>query len=136
MKVVKCNSCKKEKEIILKKPRLCENCYTHLILSDDPQSSLTFSKPIPSEVMFIKNYFRHKKWSYQPATFKLGKTNYRPDFYDCKTKTFIEVIGTRQVYHQNKHKYKLLRKIHPEINFEIRKVDGSLLLEGDRINWK
>ena len=59
---------------------------------------------------------------------------YSPDFYDGEMNVFIEVVGTRQAYSENKDKYNLLRKYYPKINFEIRLSDGSLLDETKSIH--
>ena len=89
-----------------------------------------------NEVYFIKNYFNHKNWIYNPAMFHMGDAKYSPDFYDGETGAFIEVVGTRQAYHLNKAKYELFRKTYPSIKFEIRHKDGSLLDETtDRLVW-
>ena len=54
---------------------------------------------------------------------------YSPDFYDCERGVFIEVAGSRQRYHQAKDKYDSFQKYFPSINFEIRKIDGTILDE-------
>lgn len=62
---------------------------------------------------------------------------YSPDFYDGNRNVFIEVIGSRQAYDQNKEKYDLMKKIFPKIKFEIRTPDGALLEIGTnlRVVW-
>lgn len=90
---------------------------------------------INREVEFVKNFFKHDDWMHHPAIFRIEDSNYEPDFYDNKRDVFIEVAGTRQAYHNNKHKYESFRRIFPNIKLEIRHVDGSLLNENGRQNW-
>lgn len=82
------------------------------------------------EMEFSKNYFNTiKDFVYQPATFNLGITSYRPDFYDIKNNIWIEVVGSREAYRQNKAKYALFRYIYPELKFELRAPCGTLINE-------
>jgi hypothetical protein len=90
-----------------------------------------------AEVEFIKNFFTHNNWLYQPTMFRFDHYRYTPDFYDSERNVFIEVAGTRQAYDQNKDKYDIFRKTFPQINYEIRKSDGSILDETkDRLSWE
>lgn len=89
-----------------------------------------------NEIKFVKCFFKHNNWFYQPATFKLNGRSYTPDFYDAERNVFIEVSGTKQAYHANKEKYKLMRKWFPKINFEIRRSDGQEIDEDSRIDWQ
>lgn len=52
---------------------------------------------------------------------------YEPDFYDCDRNVFIEVAGTRQAFEANREKYHEFIKAFPQLNFEIRRTDGSLI---------
>lgn len=134
-----CIECK-ERPIYIKKRKLCKLCYGRLRRSGKDISSIgnapkTVAKRRYSrEIEFVKNYFGHKNWTHQPALFRMGDERYSPDFYDGETNTFIEVVGTRQAYFQNTHKYKLLRKYYPKIKFEIRLSSGELLDETVSIN--
>jgi hypothetical protein len=83
------------------------------------------------EITFIKNFFDHKEWIHQPATFRLNGTKYMPDFYDQKRNCFIEVAGSRQAFHANKDKYDEFKKYYPQINFEVRTPSGNLLEKCD-----
>lgn len=86
------------------------------------------------EKEFVKNYFIHNNWSYEPTTFNLGDTKYTPDFYDAEKDIFIEVAGTRQAYHKNKDKYRRFRQIFPQLKFEIRTSSGEILKEPQELN--
>ncbi len=141
-----CVKCKK-KPIHNKKRGLCLNCYQHFqrshgpILKGNPEnykSKTTISrKKYSSEIEFVRNYFDHSEWIYQPCMFRLGDEKYSPDFYDKKRNVFIEVSGTKQAYHQAKEKYILFRETFPEIKLEIRKSYGTILDEKTRNKeWK
>ena len=125
----KCIECK-ERPIQIKKRKLCYRCYGRLRARGTlPELSTFRNTPIYhiAEMDFIKNYFTHDNWIYQPANFRLDGIKYSPDFYDGKTNTFIEVSGSRQAYHISKNKYELFRKLFPLIKIEIRTPDGDLL---------
>lgn len=79
-----------------------------------------------NERLFAKNFFKHENWKSQPVTINLGGYTYRPDFYDEERDVYIEVIGTRQAYHQNKAKYFKAKEILGD-KFEIRSVDGDMV---------
>jgi hypothetical protein len=138
MAITNCVICK-TREVYIKKRSMCKLCYGR----ERSKGRITpgfieppFTGESNSEMDFIKNYFRHSNWVYQPATFFIGSTTYRPDFYDGLTGYFIEVISTRQAYDANKHKYNLFRTTFPALNFEIRKTDGSILNEDDKkLDW-
>ncbi|MFW5908029.1 MAG: hypothetical protein ACOCR8_00185 [Desulfosalsimonas sp.] len=90
------------------------------------------------EINFIRNYFEHNNWVYEPARFNLGDRSYVPDFYDCERGVFIEVVGSRQAYEQAKEKYSLFVAMFPLIKLELRFTDGSLLKKDEnsgRITW-
>ena len=131
-----CIECKK-KPIHYKKRQLCISCYSKLRyksalpnLSEEKQSPYVFIKKIyEREIEFIKNFFNHNNWVHKPGLFHLNSEKYSPDFYDSERNVWIEVAGTRQAYHENKHKYALLRELYPKLNFEIRKPSGELLDE-------
>lgn len=142
----KCMSCKK-RPVEIKKRNLCLPCYyrsQRLIAFRDVEKEvgkvrcdITLTKhENRGEINFVKNYFTHKNWAFHPATFHMGDEKYSPDFYDGERNCFIEVSGTRQAYHLNKSKYQLFRKYFPQINFEIRQSDGSLVDETEgRLQW-
>lgn len=119
---------------------MCRKCYgveyRRGTYSDgNPYKKGTPRNPSPSwarrvehaaEIMFIKNYFTHKEYIYQPAMFYLeGAGRYTPDFYNLRTGAFIEVVGTRQAYHANKHKYAAFKTSFPTLVLEIRDVNGD-----------
>ena len=54
---------------------------------------------------------QNRKWKYPAKRFKLKNTTYRPDFFLPDENLYIEVVGTRQAYHQNKHKIAELKKL-------------------------
>ena len=65
------------------------------------------------------------KYVLQPKRFKLKGTTYAPDFFLPETNTYIELVGSRQAYHKNKHKYKEFRKTYPNVKFKIVGTDGE-----------
>lgn len=139
-----CSKCNNEKEIYNKKRNLCAKCYRIWYASQPAKNNgNNVGKETPinadiieNEMKFIINFFKHTNWTRYPATFRISDDNYTPDFYDGERNAFIEVAGTRQAYHANKHKYEKFRRIYPKILFEIRKVNGSLLdEETDTIDW-
>lgn len=80
------------------------------------------------ERQFALTFFDHKKWVHEPRFFYLSDgTKYHPDFYDAKRDVYIEVIGSRQAFYQNREKYTLFCKEYPSINFEFRTPDGKLV---------
>ena len=97
---------------------------------------LRYQKPKHDrEKVFAATFFNHSNWAYEPSTFHVNGEKYTPDFYDGKRDVFIEVTGTRQAYHQNKHKYDLFVKLYSNLNFEIRTPDGAILSDrSGRIN--
>lgn len=142
-----CSECREE-PIINKKRQLGSRCYQRLRATygyqlkggehRQPVSAITLVKyRNQREMKFIKNYFKHNNWQYEPATFRLNGEKYNPDFYDGERNVFIEVVGSRQAYDQNKAKYALMKKLFPKIEFEIRTPDGALLEIGDnlRVVW-
>jgi len=132
-----CKECK-ERQVFVRKRGLCSPCYA--LLRKKEGGFLTSNIPCAvtqkkykniSEMNFIKNYFSHNNWIYQPVQFNLESEKYSPDFYDGERNVFIEVSGNRQAFHINKDKYELLKKNFPKISFEIRTSDGQLLEEDD-----
>ena len=123
-----CVRCKKN-EVFIAKRGLCEKCYRKWYSKEKVQQSKIRNN---GEMEFVKNYFTHNRWIWQPCIFRLNDDRYTPDFYDAKRNTFIEVSSTRQAYHQNKNKYAELRKQFPNLSFEIRTPDGRLLDETDQ----
>jgi len=56
----------------------------------------------------------------------LGKIQkYFPDFYLPDTKTYIEIVGSRQAYSANQNKYTDFKKQYPELDFRILTPDGK-----------
>jgi len=79
-----------------------------------------------AEIEFVKNYFAHKNWVYQPACFHLRETKYTPDFYDGERNVFIEIVGTTQAFYSNKDKYLLFKELFPRIILEFRDKNGEI----------
>ena len=79
-----------------------------------------------AEIEFVKNYFTHKNWVYQPACFHLGERKYTPDFYDGERNVFIEIVGTTQAFYSNKDKYLLFKELFPRIILEFRDKNGEI----------
>ena len=135
-----CKECN-ERAVHIQKYGLCERCYAALRRSGNMPTTQTPCRHTinkqkhASEMEFVKNFFTHSDWIHHPAVFYLNEVKYTPDFYDAARNVFIEVSGTRQAYQQNKEKYQLLRQVFPQIKFEVRKTDGSLLEETERIEW-
>lgn len=134
-----CISCKK-RPIDIKKRGLCKKCYNKMRYDglgkfkereDYPFSvdgrvtagSVRYAK----EIEFIRNFFDHKNWLYEPAIFRMDGLRYEPDFYDGERGVFIEVAGTRQAFSKNKEKYIKFTNDFPLLKFEIRHVDGTLI---------
>jgi hypothetical protein len=139
-----CIECNKE-PIAVKKRKLCKRCYARFLSHHGPIKVMPISRQsiqkrkTEREMEFIKNYFINHNWLYEPASFKLYENDmyYTPDFYDNENNVFIEVVGSRQAYHQNKKKYAEFKKLFPKIGFEIRTPNGELLDEdNDRLNWE
>ena len=124
-----CISCK-ERPIEIKKWRRCIRCYQRYrkgVGGRLNQPEIQHQR----EMDFIRNFFKHNNWTYQPANFSLRwfGGNYTPDFYDGERNVFMEIAGTRQAFTQNKAKYKKFIRAYPKINFEIRYVTGELLTD-------
>jgi len=126
-----------------KKRSLCSSCYTRayrrgsfVTPNGERSDLLKVNSMHKREMEFIRNYFTHTDWYYEPCTFCLGEHKYIvPDFYDGKRNSFIEVIGSRQRYHINKGKYKLFKEMFPEIRFSLRMPDATVF-NPDNPRWK
>ncbi len=126
-----CIECKKS-PIDVKKRRLCLPCYQkirrELLRKNGTIEAFEFSPRLHiREMEFVKNYFTHNNWFYNPVIFRLKSCRYEPDFYDNDRNVFIEVAGTRQAFEANKLKYLDFIKTFPHIKFEIRKYTGELI---------
>ena len=129
-----CSKCG-ERPVGIKKWRLCLRCYQAMrmlrLAAKEPlvsplsrtQKNMTMFK---REMDFAKNFFEHKNWLYEPCAFSLSPSTYCPDFYDQTRNVFIEVVGTRQAYAQNKAKYKEFSKTYPHFKLEFRHPDGTM----------
>lgn len=118
-----CIKCKKN-PVFIKKRSLCVSCYQKEYRKRTTEMKKSHFSC--TELDFIKNFFTHNNWTFQPAIFRLEQDRYTPDFYDGERNVFIEVSGTRQAYHQNKTKYELFKRLYPKINFEVRNTDGNI----------
>ncbi len=138
---MECSVCKDTNIYNIKK-LLCRKCYGAYYRKilynrkkglEDGKSQIMHGR----EEEFVKNHFNHINWIYSPASFRLKNTiRYIPDFYDAEMNVFIEVVGSRQAYHQNKGAYAQFRELYPKINFEIRKFTGEIVDENNvRMNW-
>ena len=142
-----CVSCKTDL-VSHKKRRLCNRCY-HKFWKKNQLSALPIHPLIPlhhnllnseiktepfhrhlikeqnkAEILFAQN---NPKVIYQPALFRLsGRTGYAPDFYDPQQNRFIEIIGSRQRYHQLIPKLGEFRKKFPKIKLDILCGNGKL----------
>lgn len=121
----KCISCGK-RPIDIKKWRRCTLCYQIYRRTPGFADNRTHPKH-HSEMEFVKNFFAHQNWIYQPGMFRFNGGSYQPDFYDGERNIFIEVAGTRQAFYTNLEKYREFVKTFPKINFEIRQVNGDLI---------
>lgn len=131
--------------IYIKKRGLCRPCYTKwyrknglnasALNGDHNYCGVTLKKyKALGEISFIKNYFTHPNWTYEPCHFKLNGFSYTPDFYDAERGVFIEVIATRQAFHSNKHKYEAFAETYPGLTLEIRLPNGEIL-DPDNPHW-
>lgn len=64
----------------------------------------------------------------QPAGFHVDingrRSRYTPDFYCRATRTFFEVIGSRQAWEHNRHKIAAFTQQWPEISLQVVHPDG------------
>ena len=121
----KCISCLK-KPIEIKKWRRCITCYQKYRRTPGFRDAKTPTKH-QSEMEFIRSFFNHTNWIYQPVLFRFNGESYQPDFYDGERNVFIEVSGTRQAFYSNREKYRLFIKTFPKIKLEIRHENGDLI---------
>ncbi|WP_302554104.1 hypothetical protein [uncultured Bilophila sp.] len=80
-----------------------------------------------NERFFAENFFKHDKWISQPKPIDLGEYTYRPDFYDEEREIYIELVGTKQAFYQNKAKYVKTIEVLGKEKFEIRDIAGRLV---------
>ena len=121
----------------IKKWTLCKQCYSRLYQRNQrgnfrkgdftPGNVFGEVHGWKNEMEFIKIFFNHKNWIYEPAMFKSNGFRYTPDFYDGERNVFIEVAGTRQAFSDNKEKYIQFREIFPKITLEVRNTKGTLI---------
>lgn len=67
------------------------------------------------------------KWLYEPKRFSLGESTYCPDFYIPKWDLYIEIKGWRR--DDAKKKFKLFRKLYPNIEIKILNYNSLKELE-------
>ena len=117
--------------VYIKKHGLCKNCYQRMRKRMRPR------KP-EKEVLFAKTFFKDGLYIHHPALFRfIDGTKYTPDFYDMERGVFIEFVGSRQAYHLNKEKIQKFRSEYPNINLEVRLLDGGKLDESnDRLDFR
>lgn len=139
-----CSKCGKN-PVLIKKRALCRKCYAHERVRGfqagiplRPHASFSSKADTPTnenEQHFVNNFFRHDDWVHHPCAFRIGNMTYTPDFYDKRRNVFIEVVGTRQAFHFNKHKYAAFIQEFPLINFEVRRITGLKIELGVRQVW-
>lgn len=125
----KCICCKTG-QIYVQKRKLCKKCYLKIRQGNIIKGTPWISKTKifhATEIEFVKNYFDHKEWIYQPAVFRLNGVNYSPDFYDARRNVFIEVAGTHQAFYRNLKKYRDMNALFPKIEFEVRDKMGKVI---------
>jgi hypothetical protein len=66
-----------------------------------------------------------RKWKAQPVGFHFAGVYYRPDFYLPEEDLYIEVVGTKTAYYNNRHKYELFKLHFPNIKFSIVDYIGN-----------
>ena len=59
------------------------------------------------------------------GVFPLHRGGYTPDFHDETNNVYYEVIGSRQAFHLNKHKYLETRHKYPDTTLKIVRPDGT-----------
>jgi len=135
-----CTNCSKRPIYVVSRG-LCSCCYQKSRTASLQESSLknewdyqsppTFRrKEHEAEIIFIAEFFKHRNWIHHPALFNLGgNIRYTPDFYDGTRNVFIEVVGSRQAFHQNRDKYRLFVEKFPKLSFEIRDRWGAIYRE-------
>lgn len=74
------------------------------------------------------------EYNYPVQPFQLTNTKYRPDFYLPESKTYVEVVGMKQAYKLNEHKYKMFRELYPDLNFIVVDKWGNNYYEMEQIN--
>lgn len=76
---------------------------------------------------FASVFFDHEEWESQPSTIYFKGGRYHPDFFDKRRGVYIEVVGTRQAFAQNRYKYLYMLEVCKELKLEFRSHDGALL---------
>ncbi len=126
--IEKCIICNEAKKIYCQKRRMCASCYQIWYKQKDkPNAKQRYQDKIfhLTEVEFIKNFFTHQNWVYQPANFRVNHHRYCPDFYDGERNIYIEVAGTFQAFYKNRVKYRDFIETYPKIDFEVRTSKGT-----------
>lgn len=68
--------------------------------------------------------------------FKLNGYCYTPDFRNTEGTVFYEVVGTRQAYHANKHKYDEFRSLYPSLRLIIVRPNGAEIDFSLKPRWR
>lgn len=134
-----CCVCHK-RPVEVKKRQLCRKCYQQQYIAGTFGGlPLEMNIEHTREMEFMKNYFDDfDDCLYEPATFSMKGVKYTPDFYDIDRNVWIEVVGTREAYRQNRKKYSLFRYHFPDLILELRAPCGQLIDEpedGGRVPW-
>ena len=102
--------------IYIKSVGLCLSCYHHMRYI---KINKRIKKHFMAEEKFLVEYGNSSKLIYEPCVFKFKGLKYRPDFYDPDTNEFIEIVGTRQRWHQNRDKLQSFQETFPKIKLKI-----------------
>lgn len=76
---------------------------------------------------FASVFFDHDEWESQPRTIYFKGGRYTPDFFDKRRGVYIEVVGTRQAFAQNRYKYLYMLEVCKDLRLEFRSHNGALL---------
>lgn len=76
---------------------------------------------------FAAVFFDHDEWESQPETIHFKGGCYRPDFLDKRRGIYIEVVGTRQAFANNRYKYLYMLEVCKDLKLEFRSHKGEIL---------
>lgn len=76
---------------------------------------------------FASTFFEHDEWDHHPRQIIFNGGRYTADFFDKRRGIYIEVVGSRQAFAQNKYKYLYIMETCKNISLEFRSHEGRLL---------
>jgi len=76
---------------------------------------------------FASVFFDHDEWESQPAPIYFKGGCYHPDFLDKRRGIYIEVVGTRQAFANNRYKYLYMLEVCKDLKLEFRSHKGEIL---------